>query len=76
MTYFLDVEFSTCEAVFNDVATMLSASKCRLAVPKHSSEEALVRIAGATTMVNAVNGFSAGDAIPVPRLFRCGSRFY
>src|SRR3989454_12278692 len=51
----------------------------RLAVPKHSSDEALVRIAGATTIVNAVNGFSAGNAIPAPLLNnfrRCGSRFY
>jgi len=30
----------------------------RLAVPKQSMDDALVRIAGATTIVNAANGFS------------------
>jgi hypothetical protein len=37
----------------------------RLAVPRQSTDEALVRIAGATTIVNAANGLSLNDSIAV-----------
>jgi hypothetical protein len=36
-----------------------------LAVPRQSTDEALVRIAGATTIVNAANGLSLNDSIAV-----------
>jgi hypothetical protein len=37
----------------------------RLAVLEHSTNEALGRIAGATTIVNAVDGLSVNDAVSI-----------
>jgi hypothetical protein len=39
-----------------------------LAVPKHSVDEALVRIAGATAIVNAANGLSVNDVTSTANL--------
>jgi hypothetical protein len=42
----------------------------RLAVLEHSTNEALGRIAGATTIVNAVDGLSVNDAVSIANLSR------
>ncbi len=44
-----------------------------LILPRHSMDEALVRIAGATTIVNAANGLSVNDAIAVAKLSSAGA---
>ena len=51
--------FGTTRASSADTTRVLSTTLAsRLAVPKQSTDDALVRIAGATTVVSAANGFS------------------
>jgi hypothetical protein len=42
---------------------------------EHSTDEALGRIAGATTIVNAVDGLSVNDAVSIANFVRRTSRY-
>src|SRR5215471_17919683 len=54
--------FPPTRASWRDTTRLLSrTSASRWAVPRHSTDEAFVRIAGATTIVNGANGLSVND---------------